>query len=62
MVAHEHICLQLARELGLPAAETKVMPFEQEIAIVVERYDRQVSGNDVIRVHQEDICQAMASR
>ncbi|MCP3367670.1 HipA domain-containing protein [Bradyrhizobium cajani] len=56
---NEHNCLQLARELGLPAAETKVMRFEQEIAIVVERYDRQVSGNDIIRVHQEDICQAM---
>ncbi|PWE77136.1 serine/threonine protein kinase [Bradyrhizobium sp. SUTN9-2] len=56
---NEHICLQLARELGLPAAETKVMRFEQEIAIVVERYDRQVSGNDIIRVHQEDICQAL---
>ncbi|MBB4259916.1 type II toxin-antitoxin system HipA family toxin [Bradyrhizobium sp. CIR3A] len=56
---NEHICLQLARELGLPAAETKVMWFEKEIAIVVERYDRQVRGNDIIRVHQEDICQAM---
>lgn len=56
---NEHICLQLARELGLPAAETKVMRFENEIAIVVERYDRHASGNDIIRVHQEDICQAM---
>ncbi|MDF0582063.1 type II toxin-antitoxin system HipA family toxin [Bradyrhizobium yuanmingense] len=56
---NEHICLQLARELGLPAAGTQVMRFEREIAIVVERYDRQVSGNDIIRVHQEDICQAM---
>ncbi|WP_347338983.1 MULTISPECIES: HipA domain-containing protein [Bradyrhizobium] len=56
---NEHICLQLAREVGLPAAETKVMRFEKEIAIVVERYDQQVSGNDIIRIHQEDICQAM---
>ncbi|MCP3392387.1 type II toxin-antitoxin system HipA family toxin [Bradyrhizobium sp. CCGB12] len=56
---NEHICLQLARELGLPTAETKVMRFEKEIAIVVERYDRQVSGNEIIRVHQEDVCQAM---
>jgi serine/threonine-protein kinase HipA len=24
----------------------------------VERYDRQFSGNDIIRVHQEDMCQA----
>ncbi|WP_128931923.1 type II toxin-antitoxin system HipA family toxin [Bradyrhizobium zhanjiangense] len=56
---NEHICLQLARELGLPAADTKVMRFADEIAIVVERYDRQVSGNNIIRVHQEDICQAL---
>lgn len=55
---NEHICLNLARNLGLPVAETKVMRFEKEIAIVVERYDRQFSGNDVIRVHQEDMCQA----
>jgi len=35
------------------------MRFEHQIEVVVERYDRQVSGNDIIRVHQEDICQAM---
>lgn len=55
---NEHICLNLARNLGLPVAETNVMRFEGEIAIVVERYDRQFSGNEVIRVHQEDMCQA----
>jgi serine/threonine-protein kinase HipA len=36
------------------------MTFEGEVAIVIERYDRQRSGNDVIRVHQEDVCQALA--
>jgi serine/threonine-protein kinase HipA len=56
---NEHICLQLARSLGMPVADTKVMRFEKEIAIVIERYDRQFSGNTIIRVHQEDICQAM---
>jgi serine/threonine-protein kinase HipA len=56
---NEHVCLLLARHLGLPVAETKVMRFEKEIAIVIERYDRQFSGNDIIRVHQEDICQAL---
>jgi serine/threonine-protein kinase HipA len=55
---NEHICLGLARKLGLPVAETKVMRFEKEIAIVIERYDRQFSGNQIVRVHQEDICQA----
>jgi serine/threonine-protein kinase HipA len=36
------------------------MRFEKEIAIAVERYDRQRSGNEIIRVHQEDMCQALA--
>jgi serine/threonine-protein kinase HipA len=56
---NEHICLMLARSLGLPTAQSKVMRFKNEIAIVIERYDRQHRGNDVIRVHQEDICQAL---
>jgi serine/threonine-protein kinase HipA len=56
---NEHICLTLARNLGLPTAQSKVMRFGDEIAIVIERYDRQPKGNDIIRVHQEDICQAL---
>jgi serine/threonine-protein kinase HipA len=34
------------------------MHFGKEVAIVVERYDRLASGNDILRVHQEDACQA----
>ena len=56
---NEHICLGLARSLGLPAAKSSVMRFKKEIAIVIERYDRQRKGNDIIRVHQEDVCQAL---
>ncbi|MET3973586.1 serine/threonine-protein kinase HipA [Bradyrhizobium sp. JR7.2] len=56
---NEHICLILAHNLGLPVADTQVMHFGKEIAIVIERYDRQFSGNEIVRVHQEDICQAL---
>jgi serine/threonine-protein kinase HipA len=57
---NEHICLGLARSLGLPTAQSKVMRFGEEIAIVIERYDRQYGDNDIIiRVHQEDVCQAL---
>jgi serine/threonine-protein kinase HipA len=56
---NEHFCLMLARNLGLPAAQSKVMRFEKEIAIVVERYDRQHKGNEIVRIHQEDTCQAL---
>jgi serine/threonine-protein kinase HipA len=56
---NEHICLALARSLGLPTAQSQVMHFEKEIAIAIERYDRQQRGNDILRIHQEDICQAL---
>ena len=57
---NEHFCLHLARELGMPAAMTSVQQFGDETAIVVERYDRQRSDVVVSRVHQEDMCQALA--
>ncbi len=57
---NEHVCLSLARALGIPAAASRVAHFGDEIAIVVERYDRVRLGNEIIRVHQEDICQALA--
>jgi serine/threonine-protein kinase HipA len=55
---NEHICLALARACGLPVAISQVIRFDDEIAIVVERYDRVRSGNRILRIHQEDICQA----
>jgi serine/threonine-protein kinase HipA len=55
---NEHICLRLARDLGLPTAQSTVRRFGNEIAIVVERCDRLARGNDIIRIHQEDMCQA----
>jgi serine/threonine-protein kinase HipA len=58
---NEHFCLMLARSLGLPAAQSQVMRFEKQIAIVVERYDRQRIGNKIVRIHQEDVCQALGT-
>lgn len=57
---NEHICLMIARTLGLPAATSEVVRFGEEVAIAVERYDRQRIGNALVRVHQEDVCQALA--
>lgn len=56
---NEHVCLELARSLGLPAAHSQVLAFDNEVAIVVARYDRLTSGSTVRRVHQEDLCQAL---
>lgn len=56
---NEHICLALARACGLPVAISRVIRFDDEISIVIDRYDRVRSGNQLVRVHQEDICQAL---
>ena len=58
-VENEHFCLQLARSLGLPVPNSEVMHFEDQRAIVVERYDRRRVEGRLRRVHQEDICQAL---
>lgn len=59
-VWNEHYCLRLARESGLAAAESRVVEVCGHSVIVVERYDRTRVGGGVRRVHQEDLCQALA--
>jgi serine/threonine-protein kinase HipA len=65
--------LQLARKLGMPTASSKIVRFESETAIVLERYDRVRMPAEtgraalgktqpVLRLHQEDMCQALAVR
>ena len=56
---NEHLCLALARALGLPAARSEVRRFEDEAAIVVERYDRARLDGTIRRLHQEDMCQVL---
>ncbi len=56
---NEHLCLALARALGLPAARSEVRRFEDETAIVVERYDRVRRADSIRRIHQEDMCQVL---
>jgi serine/threonine-protein kinase HipA len=56
---NEHFCLELTRALGLPAADSQVIEFGEEISIVVARYDRVRTRAGWIRIHQEGMCQAM---
>jgi serine/threonine-protein kinase HipA len=39
-VENEHVCLNLARAFGLPAARSEARMFGNQQAIVIERYDR----------------------
>lgn len=57
---NEYVCLRLGARVGITAAEVEVGHFEDEIAIVVTRYDRQRGEDGVVRrFHQEDMCQAL---
>lgn len=55
---NEHLCLDAARRVGLIVVRTEIARFADETAVVVTRYDR-ATGPKVVRVHQEDLCQAL---
>jgi len=57
---NEHLCMVAGGRAGLTVAQTHVDRFKKETAIIVERYDRYVRGGRVQRIHQEDMCQALA--
>lgn len=57
---NEHLCLSAASSLGLPAAVTTVERFEDETAIIIERFDRTTINGTLVRIHQEDLCQALS--
>ena len=60
---NEYICMRLAAECGINIAEVDYAEFEGEdgieTAIIVKRYDRLITEQSVIRLHQEDFCQAL---
>lgn len=56
---NEHLCLDAARRAGLLAVRTRIERFGDESAVVVDRYDRVLRDDRILRVHQEDLCQAL---
>jgi len=57
---NEHFCLALARSLGMPTASAELMNFGGVPVVVSARYDRIRHEHRVLRIHQEDTCQALA--
>jgi serine/threonine-protein kinase HipA len=45
----------------MATVKTRVARFGDEAAIVVDRYDRYPDAGRVMRVHQEDLCQALGA-
>ncbi|PZF79398.1 HipA domain-containing protein [Jiangella anatolica] len=55
----EHLTMRAAGHLGLSVAQTSLSTFGEVRAFVTARYDRRRVGDRWIRVHQEDLCQAL---
>lgn len=58
---NEHLCQKAFAAIGIRAATTDYYEFDGVPAIVVSRYDRvNTPGGAVVRLHQEDMCQALS--
>jgi serine/threonine-protein kinase HipA len=56
---NELFCMELARAAGLPTPAAEIMRIGNYQAYVIMRYDRRREGGKIVRIHQEDFCQAM---
>lgn len=59
LVPNEAFCLALARESGLKVVQADIIAVGPDPALLVERYDRTRRDDKMVRVHQEDFCQAL---
>ncbi|MFG1792771.1 type II toxin-antitoxin system HipA family toxin [Nocardia sp. NPDC049149] len=60
---NEHLCLRALDAVGVATAASEFIEFDGVAAIVVERYDRlRRADGSVLRLHQEDMCQALSVR
>ncbi|MEN4903506.1 type II toxin-antitoxin system HipA family toxin [Luteimonas sp. TWI1437] len=59
-VENEFYCLRLLGHLGLPVAHAEIVTFGQTKALVVQRFDRVWSQGRLVRLPQEDCCQALS--
>lgn len=58
---NDHLCLEAARKVGIPATTTQIIRLGGEPVLLVDRYDRFRTGEGRLsRLHQEDLCQALS--
>lgn len=58
-VENEWLCMHLLSAFGIPVAETQMGRFQDQRALIVERFDRRLSADRRwwLRLPQEDMCQ-----
>lgn len=58
LVENEAVMLSVARAIGLPVVEHDVVTVGRTKMLLIARYDREVKDGEVLRLHQQDLCQA----
>ena len=60
-VENEYLCMRILMALGLPAADVQIADFDDQRALVIQRFDRKWTANNrLLRLPQEDCCQALS--
>lgn len=57
--AAEFVTMRAAEILGMSVTRTRLVRFGDETALVSQRFDRRGTESGTVRIHQEDLCQAM---
>ncbi|MDR1088928.1 MAG: HipA domain-containing protein [Coriobacteriales bacterium] len=60
VLVNEFFMMRLAKSCGLTVPETWVIQAGQNYGLVIERFDRVAQNDEIIRVGQEDFCQALS--
>lgn len=60
-VENEWLCSLILEHFGIPVAKSQIAQFDDQKALVVERFDRRWSSDRqwIVRLPQEDMCQAL---
>jgi len=56
---NEWLCLKIAEAFGIPVCHAEIGLFEDAKALIVERFDRRRADGWLMRLPQEDMCQAL---
>ncbi len=58
LTSNEFFCMRLASHLKLPVADVRLLHIPEPV-LVIARFDRQIEGDRVRRIHAIDSCQAL---
>jgi len=58
-VENETFCMMLAKRMGLIVPDVKIIKIKETPLYIIDRYDRKIENEQIIRLIQEDFCQAL---